>query len=182
MNAEQLRAVLNAYREVVTATWPHLHADIAQKSRQWSTASDAQLKAELEGYIAQVARVAAGIRIFWKIGPEYEFAGANERFAADAGLTPAELIGATDFDTRLPWRHQAAKYRADDRKIVQSGQPDLDILERQQSSDGETVWVKAGKAPLRTEGGEVIGLLGMYEVLDAETARKLFTQRFKKPS
>ena len=52
----------------------------------------------------------------------------------------------------------------------------LDILERQQSTTGIT-WVRAGKTPMRKANGEIIGIFGMYELLDAETGRKLFAAR-----
>jgi hypothetical protein len=87
-----------------------------------------------------------------------------------------DLIGLEDFDRRLPWGHQAAKYRLDDEAVFKSGTPKLDILERQQSSTGIT-WVRAGKAPIRRSAGEVIGIFGMYELLDSEAGRKLFAAR-----
>ena len=52
-------------------------------------------------------------------------------FAKDAGLTVSELVGTDDFDKRLPWRHQAAKYRRDDEGVVKSGKANLDIVERE---------------------------------------------------
>ncbi|MGH7520619.1 MAG: hypothetical protein ACREMI_05030, partial [Gemmatimonadales bacterium] len=117
------------------------------------------------------------VRVFWKLGPQFKFAGCNQLFANDAGFAgPADLVGLDDFDRRLPWGHQAAKYRLDDESVAKSGTPKLDILERQQSSTGIT-WVRAGKAPVRKASGEIIGILGMYELLDAETGRKLFAER-----
>ncbi len=88
----------------------------------------------------------------------------------------AELVGLDDFDRRLPWGHQAAKYRLDDEAVFASGSAKLDILERQQSATGIT-WVRAGNAPIRQPTGDVIGIFGMYELLDAEAGRKLFAER-----
>jgi hypothetical protein len=64
----------------------------------------------------------------------------------------------------------------DDEAVFTSRNAKLDILERQQSSTGIT-WVRAGKAPIRRASGEVIGIFGMYELLDAEAGRKLFAER-----
>lgn len=98
-------------------------------------------------------------------------------FARDAGLaSPSDIIGLDDFDRRLPWGHQAAKYRLDNEAVVASGSPKLDILKRQQSSTGIT-WVRAGKAPMRNAAGEIIGIFGMYELLDAEKGGRLFAER-----
>jgi hypothetical protein len=84
-----------------------------------------------------------------------------------------------DFDKRLPWRHQAAKYRRDDETVVKTGKASLDIIERQESSDGGTSWVRAGKAPLKLPNGTSFGMLAMYEVVDAATGRTLFMKSMK---
>ena len=102
------------------------------------------------------------------------FGGCNELFAQDAGLSTADLIGSDDFDKRLPWMNQAAKYRADDRAVAQSGEANLDIIERQTSSSGTITWVRAGKAPIRDAGGSVLGILGMYELLESAVGSRLF--------
>ena len=98
--------------------------------------------------------------------------------ALDATRTWVGLSGPgiDDFDKRLPWGHQAAKYRLDDESVFESSTPKLDILERQQSAAGIT-WVRAGKAPIRKPAGDVIGILGMYELLDSEEGRKLYAAR-----
>ena len=122
------------------------------------------------------------MRVFWKLGPKFVFGGANDNFARDAGLRAAELVGIDDFDPRLPWGAQAAKYRADDQEVFTSGQAKLDILERQTSSTGAVVWVHVGKAPIRLASGAVIGILGMYDLLDEKTAQKVFFERAGRPA
>lgn len=159
------------------ASWPVLHPTMAERAKRWATASYADLDAELGDYLRESARSDQHVRVFWKVGPQFKFAGCNQLFASDAGFpSPAELIGLDDFDRRLPWGHQAAKYRLDDEAVFTSGSPRLDILERQQSSTGIT-WVRAGKAPIRKPAGAVIGIFGMYELLDAEAGRKLYAER-----
>lgn len=56
----------------------------------------------------------------------------------------------------------------------------LDIVERQQSTSGATTWVRVGKTPIRAAGGHIIGVFGMYEVLDADVGGKLFVERLEK--
>src|SRR6185369_1675864 len=98
---------------------------------------------------------------------------------ASAAELKSELDGTDDFDKRLPWRHQAAKYRRDDEGVVKSGKANLDIIERQESGNGETSWVRVGKAPIKLANGTSIGVLGMYEVVDAATGRSLFMKSMK---
>jgi hypothetical protein len=172
---EELRAVLVAYRQVKDASWPRLHTGMADAAGRWDRASEDQLRREIRGYLDETAAPGGNVRVFWKTGTNLAFAGCNERFASDAGLTARELIGLDDFSEKVPWAAQAAKYRADDKEVVDSGQPKLDILERQSSATG-VVWVLVGKAPIRV-GDRSIGILGMYEVLDKEAANKLFAKR-----
>ena len=104
-------------------------------------------------------------------------AGATRHFARDAGLArPANIVGINDFNKQLPWRRQAAKYRSDDRDVVSSRQPKLNILERQDSSTG-LIHVLTGKSPVLLPSGEAVGLLGMYETIDAARAAEIYSKQ-----
>jgi hypothetical protein len=177
--ADELRAILSAYRQVAAASWPDLNPGMKSRASHWSSASAAELRAELDGYLREVAPPRSNVRVMWKTGPKFVFAGCNDLFAKDAGLTPSELLGTDDFDKRLPWRHQAAKYRRDDETVAKTGKASLDIIERQESSAGEMTWVRAGKAPLKAPDGSSFGILAMYEVVDAATGRALFMKSMK---
>src|SRR5205085_1527082 len=119
-STEDLRAVLAAYRVAKSVSWPQLHAGMDGRASQWRTAAEAELTAELEGYLKESDVPEGAVRVFWKVGPKFLFAGCNERFARDAGLPSADLMGTDDFDSRLPWGPQASKYRADDADVVKA--------------------------------------------------------------
>jgi hypothetical protein len=176
-SVEELRAILEAYRVVETASWPQLHPAMEKRSARWPLASEDELRAELQGYLDESCGGGNTVRVFWKLGPRYLFAGSNVLFARDAGLPAAELLGTDDFDSRLPWGPQAAKYRTDDTEVVTRNAPKLGILERQKSPSGTVIWVQVGKAPIRAANGSAIGLLGMYELIDDKTAQKLLFDR-----
>lgn len=177
---EEVRAVLAVYKLVKDASWPSLHPAMAQRSTLWPTAPEASLRAELAGYLKEASLPTCSVRVFWKTGPEYVFAGCNEHFAHDAGMaTAADLIGLNDFHPKIPWQAQAPKYRFDDKEVVESGVAKLDILERQSSATG-TVWVLVGKAPIRSTSGPNLGVFGMYELIEHERATKLYMERSKK--
>lgn len=134
-------AVLQAYLRVMTASWPDLHPAMAGRRAGWEKATAAELDRELRGYLAE-SDASSRVRVLWKSGPDFRFAGCNEHFARDAGFPSArDIIGTDDFDRRLPWMAQAAKYRADDEEVYRAGAPKLDILERQKSAAGIT-WVR----------------------------------------
>lgn len=176
MTAEQARGILTTYQQVITASWPKLHPEMAAHVPSWSSATAEVLERELQGYLRAASSPECPVRIFWKLLPGYIFGGCNEHFARDAGLPSADLLGHDDFDRRLPWVFQAAKYRADDEAVVRSGHSNLNIVERQRGAGGVITWVRVGKAPIRTSSG-VIGVFGAYELLDPKSGRRLFTEK-----
>lgn len=100
-------------------------------------------------------------RIFWK-DLDSRYLGCNTAFARDAGLRhPDELVGKRD--TEMGWAEQADLYRADDLKVMQSGQPKLNFEEPQTTPDGQQIWLRTSKVPLLGARGEVIGMLGLYD-------------------
>jgi hypothetical protein len=180
VGATELRAILSAYKQVMEASWPQLHPAMFSRAQQWPTASEAELRQELSGYLTQASAPGINVRVFWKMLPGFTFGGCNAPLARDGGLrSPSEIIGLDDYDKRFPWSLQAAKYRVDDQNVVNRGMPMLDIFERQQNTAGLS-WLRSGKAPIKTADGKTIGLFGMYEPLDAETGGKLFVQSQKK--
>jgi hypothetical protein len=155
---------------------------MAARAKRWPDASDAELRGELEGYLKEASAPSCPVRVFWKLGAQFAFAGCNLHFARDAGFpSPAELVGLDDFSPKLPWQAQAAKYRADDQEVF-AGTAKLDILERQTSAAGATVFVRVGKAPIATPSGQVLGVFGMYQVLDEKAAQKLYFERSRGPA
>ncbi len=108
----------------------------------------------------------APTRIFWK-DRDSRYLGANPLFARDAGLScPDDLIGQDDF--QLPWRDQAAQYRADDREVMETGVPKLSFGERQTTPEGRIIWIKTSKVPLRDANGNTVGVLGIYQDITEE--------------
>ena len=101
------------------------------------------------------------VRVFWK-DDNLRYLGCNTLFARDAGLNhPQQLLGKDDF--AMGWRDQADLYRADDRQVMDSRRPKLNIIEPQTTPSGATIWLDTSKVPLQNPNGEVIGLLGIYE-------------------
>ncbi|NES04713.1 MAG: AAA family ATPase [Okeania sp. SIO2F4] len=100
--------------------------------------------------------------IFWK-DRDSNFLGCNQKFATMAGVnSPENIVGKTDYD--LPWsREESDSFREYDRRVMESNQPELHIIETQKQIDGTTLWVDTNKMPLCDETGEVYGILGSYE-------------------
>lgn len=100
-------------------------------------------------------------RIFWK-DVNSIYLSCNMAFAKDAGKeSPSELIGKSDF--KMGWKKQAKLYRADDQKVIQSGESILNFEEPQNTPDGSIIWLRTSKVPLKDISENIIGILGIYD-------------------
>jgi PAS domain S-box-containing protein len=78
------------------------------------------------------------------------------------------VIGRTDFDFFPP--EQASAFHADDKQVLETGQPVLNREEILTRPDGTTVWNLTSKVPLTDSAGRVVGLAGSS--LDITEIRK----------
>ena len=86
--------------------------------------------------------------------------GSSVVFARLAGQDdPSQLVGKTDYD--LFPREIAEKYRADDRKVLESGEPISGMVERLPDQNGVQRWTKTWKHAIRDTDGTIIGLYGI---------------------
>lgn len=114
------------------------------------------------------------VRVFWK-DKNLRYLGCNKPFAKDAGFdSQEELIGKTDYD--MSWRQQAELYRADDTTVMETGIPKIGYEEPQTTPNGNTIWLRTSKVPLKDNEGNVIGVLGTYEDI---TQSKMAEQQLK---
>ena len=90
---------------------------------------------------------------------EGRFTFGNGRFLAEMGTTLEDIKGKTDFDF-FP-RELAEKYRADDRRVLESRQV-VDVVERHVTPKGETLYVQTMKTPIFGPDGEPIGIQGIF--------------------
>ncbi|MFC1523947.1 PAS domain-containing protein [Thermodesulfobacteriota bacterium] len=99
-------------------------------------------------------------QVFWK-SRDLAYIGSNQAFAEVTGMSdPSEVIGKTDYDFHRDSTH-ADSYREWDKKIMDSGEPVLDIEESYHNADGTEGTVLTSKVPLRDKKGNVFGLLGI---------------------
>lgn len=105
-------------------------------------------------------------RVFWK-DRNFRYLGSNLAFAADAGLDdPQAVIGRTDYE--LGWRSQANLYRSIDRGVMDSGEAKLGHEELLTTPQGERLWLRTSKAPLRNTADDIIGVVGIYDDITTE--------------
>ncbi len=90
---------------------------------------------------------------------------AHRRFLGVKGME--NVVGKTVFDFFPP--EIAARFDADDKAVLSSGQPLLDREERATDEHGREVWMLTSKAPLHDAAGKLTGVAGVSRDI---TARK----------
>jgi PAS domain S-box-containing protein len=86
------------------------------------------------------------------------YVSCNENYARDLRISPDDILGKTDFDF-FPG-DLAEKYRADDRRIIESGK--TEDLEERYVQDGKKFDIHTLKTPVKDADGKVIGVLGIF--------------------
>ncbi len=114
-------------------------------------------------------------RVFWKDRNSI-YLGCNQLFAEDARLGhPDQVVGKNDYE--IGFTRDAEYFRADDRLVMDSGEPKLNFEEPQTAPDGKTIILKTSKIPLRDGAGTIWGVLGTYEDI---TEMKRATEQIEK--
>jgi PAS domain S-box-containing protein len=72
---------------------------------------------------------------------------------------PRDALGKSDHDFFLPEHAQAAL--ADEQKIIRTGEPILNKIERETLPDGGITWALTSKLPLKNKRGRVVGSFGI---------------------
>jgi len=110
------------------------------------------------------------IKIFWK-DKKSIFLGCNNAVIKDSCFdSPEEVCGKTDYD--MPWtKEESDAFRADDKEVIETGIPKLNMAECQHQSDGKLHWLITNKLPLRNSKGECIGVLGTADDITEEKGR-----------
>jgi PAS domain S-box-containing protein len=86
--------------------------------------------------------------------------------------TPDEAVGKSIADFVSPAR--AEQYDAVDRRVIESGQPLLNIEEIVTQSDGTRRWSLTTKVPLHDADGKVIGIVGISHDITKRKETELF--------
>ena len=107
------------------------------------------------------------------------YVGCNSNYGQDLGIGAEEIVGKTDYDF-YP-RELAEKYRRDDRRIMDLGH--AEEIDEAYIERGQERLVHTVKTPVRDDGGNTIGILGIFwditEHTRAEQALQESEERFR---
>jgi len=82
---------------------------------------------------------------------------------------PEEAVGKTDFD--FSGGEHAREAFEDEQKIIETGEPLLNIEEREVWPDGSVTWFSTSKVPLRDDSGFIVGIMGISrDITERKTA------------
>lgn len=97
---------------------------------------------------------------------------ASRALAHRVGISdPNQLIGKTDHD--FFDRQYADAARSDELAIIQTGQPILGRLEKENLPNGRVRWALTSKMPLRSPDGQIVGTFGLSrDITELQTARE----------
>ena len=88
------------------------------------------------------------------------FLRCSRSMAKRLGVAQAdEVTGKTDFDFHP--REQAQEYFNDEQRILLTGEPLINKLERQTATDGSEIWASVTKVPIISQSGAVAGVVGL---------------------
>ncbi|RLJ19296.1 histidine kinase [bacterium endosymbiont of Escarpia laminata] len=96
-------------------------------------------------------------RIFYK-DTNSVYISCNRQYAADLGITPAALVGRSDYDFHPV--ELAEQYRTDDKSVMESGK--VKELDERYIKDGEERYIHTVKTPLKNEQGKSTGILVIF--------------------
>lgn len=151
-------------RQVMLTGIPQLDAE-GKFAGTFGTLQDITDKCRAE---EELARERALLQTLMDNGPDHiyfkdrrgRFILANRALARVLGASgPSELIGKTDFDFFSP-EHAESAFE-DEQRVMKSGQPVIDIEERETWPDRPDTWVSTTKMPLANEKGEIVGTFGV---------------------
>ncbi|HEY0456391.1 MAG TPA: PAS domain S-box protein [Verrucomicrobiae bacterium] len=98
-------------------------------------------------------------RIYFK-DTQSRFLRCSSSMGKRLGLeNPLDVVGKTDFDFHP--QELAQEYYEDEQHIIHTGQPLINKLEKQTSTEGKTIWASVTKVPIYNQAGAITGLIGL---------------------
>lgn len=169
---DRIGSVVTAFETLVACSWPDEDIVAAVARAKKSATNLDSCVSLLAAFDVAYSRYPSAM--FWWKTERSEFLGFCPRFAHASGVPALELLGKVDSDGAVVWSRQGPLYMRDDREVLRSRVPKLDIVERQDRADG-TVWLRTSKVPYVGPAGS--GTVGGLDTISARHAHRLARSR-----
>lgn len=135
------------------------HSELEQRVAERTAA----LRAQRNDYQVIFDSVPAFI---WYFDAEGRVLRTNRRAANFLGLRISQLLGKSVFE--LFPSNFAARCQASNLAVIDSGREQVNLIEPLQRHDGELIWLRIDKAPLRDEHGTILGVVVFSSDISSE--------------
>jgi rsbT co-antagonist protein RsbR len=141
--------------------------------------------AELEALVADLKRSDDLLHALMETLPdaiyfkdaESRFIRINKKQADRFGLEPAQAVGKSDFDF-FTEEHARPAFEAE-QEIIRTGQPLLNLEEKETWPDRPPTWVSTTKMPLRDAAGNIAGTFGVSrDITDRKQAEEALERAY----
>ena len=113
-------------------------------------------------------------RIYFKDIEGRKIISNTADWQASGGKRFEDVLGKSDFDTYPA--ELAARFWADDKMVLDSGQPIINREELGLDSQGNRIWTLTTKVPLRDKEGQIVGLVGIGHDIQIANGLKKHTE------
>ncbi len=146
----------------------HLESELIERQK-----AEEKLKASEGFYHSLVESLPAAIL---RKGLDGRFTFGNQKFYAAVGVHhPDQIEGKTDLDF-FP-QALARKFQADDRRVIETGQP-FEAVEENVTPQGETIHVQVIKTPLTDTQGRITGVQAIFwDVTERKKAEEMLVSQ-----
>lgn len=192
LESQQILSILVIPIQMEQRFWGFIGFDACRTERHWSTSETALLQAaaaSLGGRLRQhqtereldqsrwlLRSVLDNVpqQVYWK-DTDLHYLGCNSSAAIANGLErPEEIAGKTEQE--LSWNPEKTdSHQISDRRVIDSGQPELHMIEPRLQGNGQTEWLGVSRIPLQDDQGKVMGL--MVTVTDITARRQAVLQQ-----
>jgi PAS domain S-box-containing protein len=110
---------------------------------------------------------------------ESRFIAVSESKARRDGMASGAMVGKTDFDL-FSDKHARQAFE-DEKRIIQTGEPMIDLEERETWPNRPDTWVSTTKMPLRDAKGRIVGTFGISrDITDRRRAEEALRENEEK--
>lgn len=153
--SQQQSEEMRAQEEEMRQNMEEMQATQDAMERQTAEMRKMQASLEIEKSMFNVLMEFLPDRITYK-DTESRIMRINKAKAQRLNMTPEEVIGKTDYDFFS--KEHAEKAMAEEKALINSGKPLIDIEEKLTFNNGDTAWVSTSRIPFKNEHNKTTGM------------------------